>query len=88
MKRVVNEAIAPTWCEKCGTKLLEQEIGFREQGSRYTCLDPSCPTTGLSMVVLGHGDGGRVETAEHAESAEELVGAGAHGRAPLRPSRQ
>ena len=51
IKLLVNEKISPTWCQKCGTRLFEQEIGFREQGSRYNCPDPSCPTYGMSTVV-------------------------------------
>ena len=51
IKLLVNETIWPIWCHKCGTRLFEQEIGFREQGSRYTCPEPSCPTYGMSAVV-------------------------------------
>lgn len=52
LKRATNVVVGPTWCEKCGTRLTEQQIGFREQGSRYACNNTHCPLCGATRLVL------------------------------------
>jgi NAD-dependent DNA ligase len=53
LKRFANVLFMPTWCAKCGTRLVEQPIGFRELGSRYRCANLSCALHNLPTLVLG-----------------------------------
>jgi len=65
-KNLVNTIVSPTWCRECGNRLNETEIGFREAGSYYACVNPHCTSYGqvFRLPLPSRSRSGKLKTLE------------------------